>query len=105
MSMLRLHMNEIREILRLRFDAKRSHREIAASVGCGRTSVRDCLRRFEVYGLPWPLPFGTTDESLLSRLYPAPCEHGRSRHTPDWQNIHSELKKKSVTMMILCQWY
>ena len=29
-------MNEIREILRLRFDAKRSHSEIATSVDCGQ---------------------------------------------------------------------
>jgi transposase len=105
MAMSRLHMNEIREILRLRFDAKRSHREIATSVDCGRTSVGDCLRRFAVCGLTWPLPVGTTDESLESRLYPAPIDHGHSRHRPIWQYIHSELKKKSVTKMLLWQEY
>lgn len=105
MAMLRLHMNEIREILRLRFDAKRSHREIAISVDCGRTSVGDCLRRFTVCGLTWPLPVGTTDESLESCLYPAPIDHGHSRHRPNWQYIHSELKKKSVTKMLLWHEY
>lgn len=105
MAMLRLHMNEIREILRLRFDAKRSHREIATSVDCGRTSVGDCLRRFTVCGLTWPLPVGTTDESLESCLYPVPIDHGHSRHRPNWQYIHSELKKKSVTKMLLWHEY
>ena len=63
MAMPRLHMNEIREIFQLRFDAKPWHREIGVRVGRGRTSVEDCLRRFADCGLIWPLPVGRPRES------------------------------------------
>ena len=43
----RLQMRQILEILRLRFEAGRSYREIADSVNCGSSSVGECLQRFK----------------------------------------------------------
>jgi transposase len=101
MAMPRLHVKQIVEILRLRFDEQRSHREISASVNCGRTSIGDCLARFKASGLLWPLPAGTTEEEIELRLYPEACLSGATKQPPDWGYIHRELKKKSVTRMLL----
>ena len=100
MAMSRLHVKKILEVLRLRFDSKLSYREIAASANCGSSSVGDCLRRFGASGLAWPLPSGFTEAELESHLFP-PAAPTSDKHSPDWQYIQRELKKKSVTRMIL----
>ena len=97
----RLQMRQILEILRLRFEAGRSYREIADSVNCGSSSVGECLQRFKSSGLSWPLQDGISEAELEGFLYPPVISGGSSRHTPDWQYIQQELKKKSVTKMIL----
>ncbi len=49
-------MRKIREVLRLKFDADLSDREIARATGAARSTVRECLRRAKEAGLTWPLP-------------------------------------------------
>lgn len=93
-------MRKIREILRLRLELKRSHREIANSVGVGRTTVQECLGRAERAGLGWPLPAELTDAELERRLYP-PANGIDNRPEPDWAEICRELKKKGVTRQLL----
>lgn len=101
MAMSRLHVKKILEVLRLRFDGKLSYREVAASANCGSSSVGDCLRRFTASGLAWPLPEGLTEAELESRLYPPAAKTASDQRSPDWQYIQRELKKKSVTKMLL----
>lgn len=45
MAQPRLSMRKIREVLRLRFEAGLSRRQIALSVSCSRAAVAECLRR------------------------------------------------------------
>jgi transposase len=101
MAMSRLEMQQILEILRLRFEGKHSYREIAASVNCGSSSVGECLRRFSCAGLSWPLPVGVDEVELQSRLYPPSADGSTVKQMPDWVSIQHELKKKSVTLMLL----
>jgi len=101
MAMSRLDMSQILEVLRLRCDQKRSYREIAASVNCGPSSVGDYLRRFSNSGLSWPLPTNFGESELEARLYPPAAGQGEVKQIPDWAYIHQELKKKSVTIMLL----
>lgn len=56
MAQQRLSMRKIREVLRLRFEAGLSRRQIAVSVGCSRAAVAECLRRAAGTGIGWPLP-------------------------------------------------
>ena len=46
-------MREIRELLRLKYELVRSHREIAGSIGVGNGTVSDYVRRVAVPGLSW----------------------------------------------------
>lgn len=63
-------MRKIREILRLRFDCKRSYQEIAKSIGISSSTVYDCIARAKDAELSWPLSCEFTDEDLETKLYP-----------------------------------
>ena len=104
--MMRLPMRKIKEILRLKA-AGLSQREIAASISTGRSTVRDYLRRAKKAGLSWPLPDQLDDVELERRLFASPGR-GRpkkERPQPDWAHIHRELRRKSVTLMLLWEEY
>ena len=94
-------MRKIRELLRLRFDSGLSQACIAVSIGCGPTTVSQCLKRHSATGLGWPLSADLDDEQLESALYPNPGKNTRDKPSPDWKYIHQELRKKSVTRQLV----
>ena len=61
--MKRLPMRKIRDALRLQA-AGLAKRQIAASLGVGRTTARDYLARAERAGLSWPLPDDADTEKV-----------------------------------------
>ena len=101
----RLSMRTIKEILRLRWEARLSYQAIAVSVRKGQTTVRDYLLRAEAAGLSWPLPEGMDEEQLERLLFPPPLASSRQRPEPDWATIHQELRRKGVTLALLWQEY
>ncbi len=102
----RLSMRKIKEVLRLRFEARLSGRQIARSCDVGRTTVREYLQRAKRAGLTWPLPEGMTDGELEALLFPPPpALPGGERPLPDWQQVHEELKGRSVTLFVLWEEY
>ena len=81
--MQRLPMRKIREALRLKA-AGLTQREIAASLGVGRTTVGEYLDRAARAGLIWPLPDEMDDSALERRLFAsAGGDQGRARPQPD----------------------
>lgn len=99
-------MRKITEILRLRHACGRSQREIAVSIGAAPSTVSDYLRRATLAGLGWPLPAGMTEAEVDRLLFPPPTEvPNAQRPVPDWAWVHSELRKKSVTLFLLWQEY
>jgi transposase len=99
-------MRKIREILRLRFECKLTFGQIATSCGIGRTTVSDYLRRFEACPLKWPLSADLDDTQLEQLLFPSvQLIHCPDRAGIDWQYVHGELRRKSVTLMLLWQEY
>ncbi|MCP5116401.1 MAG: sigma-70 family RNA polymerase sigma factor, partial [bacterium] len=65
-------MRKIREILRLKHDLGRSHRQIARQLGISVGSVSAAARRAARAGLEWPLPVELDDGELEGRLYGRP---------------------------------
>ena len=102
----RLSMRKIKEILRLRYEAGLSNRQIARSGSVGRTTVAEYVSRAAAAGLSWPLPEGM-DEARLERLLfpPPPVMIPREWAVPDWSEIHLELKRKGVTLALLWEEY
>ncbi len=102
----KLTMRKTREILRLRWSLKRSHREIATSVGVGSTTVGECLARAQRAGLQWPLDESLDDDALHALLYSnAKCKIDDKNRTLDFSGIQQELSRKGVTLQLLWSEY
>ena len=95
-------MRKIRELMRLKYELGRSHREIAVSLGVANSTVSDYAGRARAAGLSWPLPEGMDDAALEAarfrrlrpRAFPVP--------EPDWSRVHRELRRhKGVTLRLL----
>lgn len=104
MSRKRISMRKIREVLRLKYEAGLSYDAIGRSCNMGHTTVGEYLKRAKGAGLRWPLPEDMDDNLLEKLLYP---RSGANviKPLPDWNYIHKELKKKSVTLFLLWQEY
>jgi transposase len=105
MAQKRLPMRKIKEILRLRHEAKLSYRAIALACSVSKDTVRDYLCRASEAGLSWPLPEGLSEEDLERQLYPVEINLGGKRTLPDWPEIHQELRRKGVTRLLLWEEY
>lgn len=99
-------MRKIRETLRLHFDCGLGQRPIARCLDISRTTVGDYLRRAEAAGLGWPLPATLTDQQLYHQLFPPMIPvSATGRTVPDCASLHTELKRKGVTLMLLWEEY
>ena len=89
MSQKRLSMRKIRELLRLKYDLGRSHREIARSLGIAASTVSDYVRRASAAGFSWPLPEGLDDAALEAVLFPAPPPSRVPRPEPNVEEVQA----------------
>ena len=107
MPQKRLLMRQLREILRLHFEAGLSERQIARICLVGKGTVRRYLKRVAAAGLVWPLPADLDDASLEKQLLPPPPPAlPGGRPLPDWVAFHKELKsRKNVTLALLWEEY
>ncbi len=95
-------MRKVQEVLRLKWKSGLSTRAIARSCSISPTTVSEYVRRAQVAGLSWPLPEALDEDQLYQMLFPkqAPPSE-RVIPEPDWQLIHAELRRKSVTRRLL----
>jgi transposase len=101
----RISMRKIKEVLRLKFEAGLAYDAIGRSCNIGHTTVGEYLKRAHEAGLRWPLPADMDDNLLEKLLYPRSPNPDMKRPLPDWNYVHKELKKKSVTIFLLWQEY
>jgi hypothetical protein len=98
----RLTMRYIKETLRLKLEAKLSHRVISRCLNISVGTVSTYGKRTVDIGLTWPLPTEMSDDDLEQLLIPSPKTSGRyGRVTPDCSTIHQELKRKGVAKQLL----
>ena len=102
MAGMRMSMRKIREVLRLTYELGLSVREVCEATGVGKTAVCEYVNRARVVGITWPIPAEIGDAGLERRLFtPAGFHAGSTKRLPDWTKVHEELKRRSVTLMIL----
>ena len=102
----RLTMRQVYDVLRLKWGAGLSERQVAQSLGLSRPTVGNYVQRAQAAGLSWPLPEGLDEAALEARLFPPPAPKGSLAHlAPDWAVVHQELKRKGVTLSLLWQEY
>jgi transposase len=97
-------MRELREILRLKYERRMSHRAIAGACGVGVGTISEYVRRAKHAGLSWPLPPDLDDRSLEAQLFTVAAPD-RDRVPPDVARIHQELKRTGVTLQLLWEEY
>ena len=69
MATERVPMRKIREILRLKWVAERSHREAARSLGVSPGAVASAIGRAQARALTWEAVEALSDDALERLLY------------------------------------
>ena len=97
-----MSMRKIREVLRLTHELGLTVRQVREATGVSKTAVCEYVRRAKVVGITWPIPPEIGDAELERLLFTPPGFHeGSTKPIPDWTKVHEELKRRSVTLMIL----
>jgi transposase len=94
-------MRKIREVLRQKWGLKKSHREVASSLGVSPGSVGSVLARATAAGLDWSKVLQLADAELETKLYGPRIEPGAQRALPDPVYIHTERRRPGVTLELL----
>ena len=97
-------MRQIKEVLRLKYEAKLSFRQIAVSLKLSVGVISKYTQAAEVAGLSWPLPDGLDDATLEARLFPL-ARPVRGNVLPDCAQIHQELTRKGGALLLLWEEY
>jgi len=102
-------MRKIREVLRLKYEAKCSHQQIAQATGLSKGAIANYVRRAVLAALGWPLPAELDDGALESLLFASTRPIGGGGQPqfapPDCEYIHRELQRKGVTLQLLWEEY
>lgn len=102
----RISMRHIKDVLRLRFHAGLSIRQIRASTGLSVGAIQKLLKESERLGIGWPLPPELDEAGLERKLYPSSIPAITRRfEQPDWPTAHLELKRKGMTKQLLWEEY
>src|ERR1035437_8029804 len=104
MPVLRITMRKIKDVLRLKLDAKLSHEQIAVALGISKGVVTKYVGLAAAAGLDWATVSVLEETALQQRLLVRP-ERASVYVVPDYGRIHQELRKKGVTLMLLWQEY
>src|SRR4030095_14892972 len=104
MAASRLPMRKLRDLLRLKYEARLPQRAIAQACGVGLGTVTAYLQRAAAAGLSWPLPGDLDDSGLEARLFQRSALVP-DRAVPTWAETHQELKKDGVTLALLWSEY
>lgn len=109
MPVQRLSMRQIKEVLRLKFAAQLSQRQIARSLKISTGVVAKYLAAADRAGLTsWPLPEEMDETALARALWPQsapPTSATQRQATLDFADIHLQLKHKGVTRQLLWEEY
>lgn len=98
-------MRKIKDVMRLSAQGL-SARKIAASLGLSRGAVGAYQVRATAAGLAWPLPEDLTDADLEGSLFPQSAQVlSVAFPQPDWAHVHTELRRKGVTLSLLWEEY
>lgn len=99
-------MRKVREILRLSVDRKMSNRAIAQSCSVSHGTVAKYVLLAKEAGLTSEMIQQADDVTLGRLLGKDKASQKRPAYPqPDWGYIHTELKKKNVTLQLLWQEY
>ena len=98
----RINMRKIRDVLRLKLEAKLSHQQIAAALDISKGVVTKYVALVKAANLDWAQIQLLDDTALHNRLLAIP-QRISAFVQPDYGRIHQELRRKGMTLMLLWQ--
>lgn len=102
----RLPMRPLREILRLRLDARLSLRQIKNSLKLSLGVIQKVCHKAAELELNWKSIELLDDQQLVQLFYPSTTDNKPSeQQPPDFSEIHRELRRKGVTKYLLWEEY
>lgn len=101
MATQRLTMKNIREILRQKWALQRTHRDVAASLDVSAGVVGKVVGKANEAGLTWDAVQSMSDEDLQRVVYDGEPVFAALRPLPDFPYIHTERRRKGVTLALL----
>ena len=105
MSRKREPVRKIKEVLRLAYLEALSERQIALGANMKKTTVHDYLLRAKRASLTWSDVQSMDDVGIERLLLPAAPSTEVRRVLPVWGHIHTELRRKHVTLQLLWEEY
>jgi transposase len=102
MPAARMNMRMIKQVLRLKFAGGLSLERTAASLGISKGVVAKHVSLAQAAGLDWPMVQDMDEVELEARLRPSTVGPWVE---PGFGNMHCELGRKGLTLMLLWQEY
>ncbi|EIF0665381.1 IS21 family transposase, partial [Salmonella enterica] len=100
-----ISMRKLKEILRLKYGAGLSHRQIGRSLAISPSVVSRYANRAAQLGIKqWPLP-AEWDDAALKHAFLQTQVKMKKHSLPDWATVHKELRNKCVTLQLLWEEY
>lgn len=95
--MEKISMLKVKEVLRLKYEAKLSAREISRALNISHTVVNGYIKRFKALSISYDVLLCLSDKEIIAKLFDT--ESKPSKYPiPDWSKIHQELRSKIVTL-------
>lgn len=99
-------MRQIKEVLRLRYQAKLAQRQIAFAVGLGKSSVADYLGRAKRAALDWAAIEAMSEQELEQKLFQQLGRNEPASRAPvDLAWVRREMYRNGVTLQLLWSEY
>ena len=99
-----MSLRMIKDLIRLKWHARLSHAQIAATLKISKGVVAKYVALAEAAGLDWQRAQGLSEQALATALQPRSVA-AQPVVVPDWARIHRELDRKGVTLTLLWQEY
>ncbi|AVL16943.1 Transposase for insertion sequences IS1326/IS1353 [Enterobacter hormaechei] len=100
-----ISMRKLKEILRLKYGAGLSHRQIGRSLAISPSVVSRYANRAAQLGIKqWPLPAEWDDAALMHTFLQTQVKM-KKHSLPDWATVYKELRNKCVTLQLLWEEY
>jgi transposase len=100
----RVGLRMIKDVIRLKWEARLSHDKIATALGISKGVVQKYLALASAASLDWDEVRDWDESRLQQALLPA-SRLPSGFVEPDWARVHQDLQRKGVTLMLLWQEY
>ncbi len=101
-----ISMRKFKDVLRLKFEAGLSQRQIASALNLSVGVVNKYLNAAQAAGITWPPPDDLSESQLRRKLSSSDGDSSEPVYAqPDFAAIHQELKRKGLTRLLLWEEY